>query len=127
MGQTSQCIENVMTDARAARPAIGVAAFLSTRDEADRLLRADQEFLANRFCPTRPAFWRSCKASVTWAPDGCSYMSEHGNEDIARWAGYRALEQDDEDQDGKREPIWMGTVQTERGTYVAQFEVMAAE
>lgn len=100
---------------------------LETRDEADRLRRADQETRAARFCPTTTVCLYGRRAAITWASDGCSYVSEAGDEQIARWAGYRALEEEGEDQDGKREPLWMGTERTERGTYVAQFEVSVVE
>lgn len=102
-------------------------ALLDPRDEAARRERVDQDLLAARFCPSRMAPWRGCKAVVTWAPDGCSYASEHADEQIARWAGFRALAEENEDQDGKREPVWMGTKLTARGTYVAQFEVARVE
>lgn len=102
-------------------------ALLDSRDEAERRVAENEQIIAARFCPTTTVFWRGARAAVTWAPDGSSYLAEHGDESIARLAGFRALADEGEDQDGKREPIWMGTGLTGRGTYAAQFEVAVVE
>lgn len=86
-------------------------------------LRADDQLvIAYRHCPTSRAYFRGIGAIVTWAPDRQSFVCEHGIEEIARWAGFRAFEyEDDEHEVGV---IWYGTRKTASGTYAAQFEVV---
>lgn len=102
----------------------GNTALLDSRDEAERQLLADQLLIANRFCSCNSTNWRQHRASVTWAPDRKYYTVEAGNEQIARWAGFEVLDDEETwDEENGREPVWHGTKRTERGTYAAQFEV----
>lgn len=103
-------------------------ALLDSRDEAARRERADQELLANRFCPRDTAVSYGTSSAVTWAPDGRSFVCESRCEQTARWAGYRLLtEIRNEHDDEKLDLIWWGTRPTEAGTYAAQFTVESEE
>lgn len=103
-------------------------ALLDSRDEAERRQRADQELLANRQCRQERAIVYGAHATITWAPDGKSLVSESRDESIARWAGFNLLDEiHAEREDESLELIWWGTRPTEAGTFVAQFEVMEGE
>lgn len=99
-------------------------ALLDPCDEAARRLAADQLLVANRFCRADVTTWRTYRVAVTWGPDRQSFTVEHGNEQIARWAGFEVLDdQEVWDEDTGLGPIWMGTVRTARGSFAAQFEL----
>lgn len=101
-----------------------VVGLIDPRDEAERRLLADQILLANRFCSRSVAVIFGQRAAVTWGPDGKSYVCEAASEQIARWAGFEAFkDQETWDEKNGGAPVWMGTRQTERGTFAAQFEL----
>lgn len=109
---------------RAAVPVPGAQYDVALRDKAECIERAGQMIVANRFCRSECTNWRTHRALVTWGPDRKSFTVEHGSDQIARWAGYEVLDDEETwDEENGHAPIFMGTRQTERGTFVAQFEV----
>lgn len=90
-------------------------------DIRDSMQLKDQQAIAARFCRsfTGSCRWRgqNFTGTVTWGPDRLSFAVEHLSDQCARWIGYAAAE------DEGHEAIWWGTEKTERGTYVAQFQL----
>jgi len=100
---------------------------LNLADAREELTLRDQGVIALGLCATTRAYSQGLKALVTWAPDALTFTCEHDDEQIARWAGFNALEGEDDFEERRIKLIWMGTRQTERGTFAAQFEVVEAE
>ena len=69
------------------------------------------------YVSTRGTYMRGQRGVATWNKEGTAYAVEAGNEPFARWMGFGA------GQEEGLEVTWLGTRQTARGTWVAQFTV----